>query len=125
MSWRLRLLEGPNPIGPVRLADVLTWKGSGLGGSDGLQSEGEYWFRLHYTEPRFRLSTGGGRDSVGPKSKLPGRCDESSNAAERPLRADAQRNRARILEAAEAVFAAEGIEVPVDTIAEKARVGGG
>lgn len=62
---------------------------------------------------------------MGPKSKLPGGCDEASGAAERPLRADAQRNRARILEAAEAVFAADGIEVPVDTIAEKAGVGVG
>jgi len=43
----------------------------------------------------------------------------------RPLRADAQRNRARVLEAAEAVFAAEGISVPVDVIAEKAGVGVG
>ena len=42
-----------------------------------------------------------------------------------PLRADAVRNRARILEAAEAVFAAEGIEAPVDDIAEKAGVGVG
>jgi AcrR family transcriptional regulator len=41
------------------------------------------------------------------------------------MRADAQRNRARILEAAEVVFAAEGIEVPVDVIAEKAGVGVG
>ena len=41
----------------------------------------------------------------------------------RPLRADAQRNRARVLEAAESVFAAEGINVPVDVIAEKAGVG--
>jgi AcrR family transcriptional regulator len=41
------------------------------------------------------------------------------------LRADAVRNRARILEAAEVVFAAEGIEAPVDTIAEKAGVGVG
>ncbi|HVT42683.1 MAG TPA: TetR/AcrR family transcriptional regulator [Acidimicrobiales bacterium] len=46
-------------------------------------------------------------------------------AEQRPLRADAARNRARILEAAEAVFAAEGIEVPVDLIAEKAGVGVG
>ena len=46
-------------------------------------------------------------------------------AEARPLRADAQRNRARILDAAEVVFAAEGIEVPVDTIAEKAGVGVG
>lgn len=43
--------------------------------------------------------------------------------AARPLRADAQRNRARVLEAAEAVFAAEGIEVPIDVVAEKAGVG--
>ena len=83
------------------------------------------WFHLDYTEPRFRLSTGEGEISVGPKSKLPGGCDEPSAAAARPLRADAQRNRARILEAAEVVFAAEGIEVPVDTIAEKAGVGVG
>jgi AcrR family transcriptional regulator len=41
------------------------------------------------------------------------------------LRADALRNRARILEAAENVFAVEGIEVPVDLIAEKAGVGVG
>jgi AcrR family transcriptional regulator len=41
------------------------------------------------------------------------------------MRADAVRNRARILEAAEVVFAAEGIEVPVDLIAEKAGVGVG
>ncbi len=83
------------------------------------------WFHLDYTEPRLRLSTGEGEISVGPKSKLPGGCDEPSAAAARPLRADAQRNRARILEAAEVVFAAEGIEVPVDTIAEKAGVGVG
>jgi AcrR family transcriptional regulator len=43
----------------------------------------------------------------------------------RPLRADAQRNRTRVLEAAEAVFAAEGISVPIDVIAEKAGVGVG
>jgi AcrR family transcriptional regulator len=41
------------------------------------------------------------------------------------MRADAQRNRARILEAAEVVFASEGIEAPVDVIAEKAGVGVG
>jgi AcrR family transcriptional regulator len=43
----------------------------------------------------------------------------------RPLRADALRNRARVLEAAEAVFAEEGIDVPVDVIAERAGVGVG
>jgi AcrR family transcriptional regulator len=53
-------------------------------------------------------------------------CDaEFCGDESRPLRADAQRNRARVLEAAEAVFAAEGISVPVDLIAEKAGVGVG
>ena len=62
---------------------------------------------------------------MGPKSKLQGGCDQPSGGEERLLRADALRNRARILEAAEVVFAAEGIEAPVDTIAEKAGVGVG
>jgi AcrR family transcriptional regulator len=46
-------------------------------------------------------------------------------AVMRPLRADALRNRARVLEAAEAVFASEGISAPVDVIAERAGVGVG
>jgi AcrR family transcriptional regulator len=44
---------------------------------------------------------------------------------ERPLRADAQRNRERILEAAEEIFAREGLAVPVDVVAERAGVGVG
>ncbi|MGA8724550.1 MAG: TetR/AcrR family transcriptional regulator [Acidimicrobiales bacterium] len=62
---------------------------------------------------------------MGPTSRAAGVFDASSSGSDRPLRADAQRNRARILESAEAIFAAEGIEVPVDTIAEKAGVGVG
>ncbi len=62
---------------------------------------------------------------MGPKSKLPGGCDGPDDIVPRQLRADALRNRARIMEAAEAVFATEGIEVPVDAIAEKAGVGVG
>jgi len=46
-------------------------------------------------------------------------------AAARPLRADAVRNRARILAAANEAFAAEGLAVPVDVIAERAGVGVG
>jgi AcrR family transcriptional regulator len=60
---------------------------------------------------------------VGSDSKVPVGCD--GPIAQRPLRADAVRNRGRILEAAEVVFAAEGIEAPVDVIAEKAGVGVG
>jgi AcrR family transcriptional regulator len=73
----------------------------------------------------------GGRWLVGQKSTVSGGCDSISDpcaatgAAGRPLRADAQRNRARILDAAETVFASEGIEAPVDLIAEKAGVGVG
>ena len=46
-------------------------------------------------------------------------------AAARPLRADAVRNRARILEAANEAFAAEGLGVPIDVIAQRAGVGVG
>jgi AcrR family transcriptional regulator len=41
------------------------------------------------------------------------------------MRADAVRNRARILEAAEEVFAAQGISAPIDMVAEQAGVGVG
>lgn len=43
----------------------------------------------------------------------------------RPMRADAQRNRDRILLAAEEVFARDGVAVPVDAVAERAGVGVG
>ncbi|HVQ94218.1 MAG TPA: TetR family transcriptional regulator [Mycobacteriales bacterium] len=43
----------------------------------------------------------------------------------RPLRADAARNRARLLEVAYETFAAEGLSVPVDEIARRAGVGAG
>jgi AcrR family transcriptional regulator len=68
---------------------------------------------------------GEGEISVDPHSKVPGGCEEPTGGDARPQRADAQRNRSRILEAAQVVFAAEGIEVPVDLIAEKAGVGVG
>ena len=57
-------------------------------------------------------------------TEAPGRAAEEE-AGCRPLRADAQRNRRRILEAAEATFATEGIAVPVDVVAERAGVGVG
>ncbi|GAA5191520.1 TetR/AcrR family transcriptional regulator [Rugosimonospora acidiphila] len=43
----------------------------------------------------------------------------------RPLRADAQRNRARVLQVASEVFATEGLSVPVHEIARRAGVGTG
>jgi AcrR family transcriptional regulator len=41
------------------------------------------------------------------------------------MRADAVKNRARILEAAEEIFAVEGVSVPIDTVAERAGLGVG
>jgi AcrR family transcriptional regulator len=41
------------------------------------------------------------------------------------MRADAVKNRARILHAAEEVFATEGVSVPIDTVAERAGLGVG
>jgi len=43
----------------------------------------------------------------------------------RLLRADARRNRERVLDAARAAFAAEGLSVPLDEIARRAGVGPG
>jgi AcrR family transcriptional regulator len=46
-------------------------------------------------------------------------------AIRRPMRADAVRNRRRILEAAEEVFAVQGVSAPIDVVAERAGVGVG
>jgi AcrR family transcriptional regulator len=46
-------------------------------------------------------------------------------AAERPLRADARRNRERILKAARAVFAEQGMHSQIDDVAKRAKVGVG
>ncbi len=43
----------------------------------------------------------------------------------RPLRADARRNRQRVMQAAAEAFAAEGLSVPLDEIARRAGVGPG
>jgi AcrR family transcriptional regulator len=43
----------------------------------------------------------------------------------RPLRADAARNRARVLDVAYQIFAGEGLSVPIDEIARRAGVGAG
>ncbi|HZB74902.1 MAG TPA: helix-turn-helix domain-containing protein [Solirubrobacteraceae bacterium] len=45
--------------------------------------------------------------------------------AARPLRADARRNRERILKAARAVFADQGVEAQIDDVARRAHVGVG
>jgi AcrR family transcriptional regulator len=54
---------------------------------------------------------------------IPEECDVTE--PERPLRADAARNRARVLEVAYEAMAAEGLAVPIDEIARRAGVGAG
>ena len=48
-----------------------------------------------------------------------------SPAPARPLRADAERNRRRVLDVAQQVFATEGLSVPIDEIARRAGLGVG
>src|ERR1700728_1033653 len=43
----------------------------------------------------------------------------------RPLRVDAERNRQKVLDVAQGVFAAEGLAVPIDEIARRAGLGVG
>ncbi|NUR59217.1 MAG: TetR/AcrR family transcriptional regulator [Catenulispora sp.] len=54
-----------------------------------------------------------------------GTAPPTSTAADRPLRADARRNRERVLAAADEAFALEGPGVPLDEIARRAGVGAG
>ncbi|KOU66889.1 hypothetical protein ADK57_18215 [Streptomyces sp. MMG1533] len=50
---------------------------------------------------------------------------ESTPTAKRGLRADALRNRQRILEAARQIFQERGVDAPLDEVAERAGVGAG
>lgn len=50
---------------------------------------------------------------------------EHASETERPLRADARRNRERILQAAREVFAEHGIDAQIDDVASRAGVGVG
>jgi AcrR family transcriptional regulator len=50
---------------------------------------------------------------------------DTPTAAPRPLRADARRNREKIVEAARAAFAAYGLETQMDDVAKRAGVGVG
>ena len=54
---------------------------------------------------------------------MAGRGESAETGCRRPLRADAERNRAAILAAARQVFAEHGLEAPLEEIAVRARVG--
>ena len=60
-------------------------------------------------------------DAVNPLSYAP----SMSSTADRPLRADAERNRRRIMDSARALFAERGLEVTLNDIAHHAGVGVG
>ncbi len=49
----------------------------------------------------------------------------TTTQTERPLRADARRNRERIIQSAKEVFAQHGAEAQMDDVAEQAQVGVG
>ena len=63
----------------------------------------------------------GNPPQAGPRSPEAGRAPSPG----RPLRADARRNRLKVLDAARDAFATEGIAVPLDDIARRAGVGAG
>src|SRR3954452_7462424 len=65
----------------------------------------------NYTEDRFRLSSTSGIETV------------DTGTGERPLRADARRNRERVIEAARSAFAEAGADLPMEEIARRAGVG--
>ena len=96
-------------------------------------------YSAHYTERWFRLSkgfwarvepvtrsSGASRPRPAPAVTGPPRTAAHGSAGcAPPLRADARRNRDRILAAADAAFAEEGLGVPVDEIARRAGLGAG
>src|SRR6266545_3604820 len=61
--------------------------------------------------------------TVDPDS--PDDTERAPRLSTKPPRADAVRNRQRVLEAAKEAFAAEGLAVPLDEIARRAGVGAG
>ncbi|CUU57384.1 DNA-binding transcriptional regulator, AcrR family [Parafrankia irregularis] len=64
-------------------------------------------------------------DRTGIAGTAAAETDPSTSVSGRPLRADARRNRARVLRAARDLFAADGLSVPLDEIARHAGVGAG
>jgi AcrR family transcriptional regulator len=60
-------------------------------------------------------------DPVNPTENT----ERTPRLSTKPLRADAARNRAKVLTAAQEAFAAEGLAVPLDEIARRAGVGAG
>jgi AcrR family transcriptional regulator len=68
-----------------------------------------------------RTGSPGPMGVVAPED--PASASNSAPVASKPMRADAQRNHEKILEAAEEIFALDGVMVPIDIVAERAGVG--
>lgn len=92
------------------------------------------YYSVYYTEPKLRLSIWcimifcKGVIDMPKKEPLQVQKDKVSSSADagatgRPLRADARRNRERILDVATKVFATEGLEIPIDEIANRSGMG--
>jgi AcrR family transcriptional regulator len=64
-----------------------------------------------------------GETALEPGAETPGAQVDQPVSTGRPKRADAVKNRQRILAAAEEVFAAGGVAAPIDEVAERAGVG--
>ncbi len=61
--------------------------------------------------------------STGCVARREGRPKVTADAGSKPLRADARRNRERVLRAADSVFAAQGTSAPTEEVARAAGVG--
>src|ERR1700751_2521779 len=71
------------------------------------------------------MAEGGGRVRLPPERTADAAERTADAAAGRPLRADAARNREKVLQAARQAFAESGYGVPLDEIASRAGVGPG
>ncbi|HET9059430.1 MAG TPA: helix-turn-helix domain-containing protein [Acidimicrobiales bacterium] len=72
-----------------------------------------------------RQGAGNGQVASAPVGELPAEDEPGSYVAVRPLRADAVRNRERLLDSARTVFAEQGAEASMEAIAKNAGVGVG
>ena len=110
--------------GPLRV-----WLGIDYDLSAGILVEGSgsflrlvYGGTLHLATPRTEISKMTTDQATSPTIQV---SDPEASDLERPLRADARRNRERLVTAARAVFAEHGSGAPMEAIAKEAGVGVG
>jgi AcrR family transcriptional regulator len=79
---------------------------------------------LVLASPSQKWNGGSGYDDTEAEFRL-SRLGRVTEVGIRPMRADGLRNRARVLDAAVALFAEQGVRVPIEEIAQRAGVGVG